>query len=91
MATMGLKALIGETRPSSSRLAGLWRPYIETCVEFFGPKRCMFESNFPPDKKTCDYGVMWNAFKRVAAQYTAREKAALFSDTAAGIYRLREI
>jgi predicted TIM-barrel fold metal-dependent hydrolase len=91
METMGIKAQVGEARPSSERLAGLWRPYIETCVELFGPARCMFESNFPPDKKTCDYGIMWNAFKRVAAQYTAAEKAALFSATAAATYRLAEI
>jgi L-fuconolactonase len=79
------------TRPSSERLAGLWRPYIETCVELFGPKRCMFESNFPPDKKTCDYGILWNAFKRVASQYTAADKAALFHGTAATAYRLTDM
>jgi predicted TIM-barrel fold metal-dependent hydrolase len=91
METMGIKEQLGEARPSSERLAELWRPYIETCVELFGPARCMFESNFPPDKKTCDFGIMWNAFKRVAAQYTAAERVALFSGTAAATYRLAEI
>ena len=32
---------------SSEQLAAEWRPYIETCIQAFGPKRCMFESNFP--------------------------------------------
>src|SRR5262249_40578458 len=68
-----------------------WRPYIETCVEAFGPARCMFESNFPPDRKTCDYGILWNAFKRVASQYSATEQTALFSGTAATVYRLGEV
>jgi predicted TIM-barrel fold metal-dependent hydrolase len=91
METMGFKAVLADTRPSSERIAALWRPYIETCVETFGPARCMFESNFPPDKKTCDYGILWNAFKRVAAQYSAAERAALFSGTATSAYRLGSV
>jgi L-fuconolactonase len=90
METMGLNLHRADARPSSEQLAALWRPSIETCVELFGPTRCMFESNFPPDKKTCDYGILWNAFKRVASQYTAADKAALFHGTATTAYRLGE-
>ena len=53
--------------PSSEEAAAAWRPYIETCIEAFGPNRCMFESNFPPDKGQCSYQVIFNAFKRLAA------------------------
>jgi L-fuconolactonase len=74
--------------PSSGQLADAWRPYIETCIEAFGPRRSMFESNFPPDKQSCTYLTLWNAFKRIVAGASADEKAALFSDTAAGVYRL---
>src|SRR2546423_220423 len=28
--------------PSSETLAAAWRPYVETCIEAFGPARCMF-------------------------------------------------
>ncbi|MGA7259313.1 MAG: amidohydrolase family protein [Stellaceae bacterium] len=63
-------------------------PYIETCIEAFGPQRSMFESNFPVDKGTCSYQVLWNTFKRIAAGYSAEEKTALFSGTAAKAYRL---
>jgi L-fuconolactonase len=28
----------------------------------------MFESNFPIDKGTCSYQVLWNAFKRIAGR-----------------------
>ncbi len=63
-----------------SRLAAAWRPYIETCIEAFGPNRCMFESNFPPDKGQCSYQVIFNAFKRLATQYSEAEKTALFSE-----------
>ncbi|MGH6702477.1 MAG: amidohydrolase family protein, partial [Bradyrhizobium sp.] len=56
--------------PSSAEVAAAWRPYIETCIEAFGPERGMFESNFPPDKGQCSYQVIFNAFKRIAAQYS---------------------
>ena len=75
--------------PSSEEAAAAWRPYIETCIEAFGPGRCMFESNFPPDKGQCSYQVIFNAFKRIAAQYSEAEKTALFSRTATDFYRLK--
>jgi predicted TIM-barrel fold metal-dependent hydrolase len=74
--------------PSSEDAAAAWRPYIETCIEAFGPERSMFESNFPPDKGQCSYQVIFNAFKRIAAPYSEAEKTALFSKTAADFYRL---
>jgi L-fuconolactonase len=78
-----------EQQPAdSARLAQAWRPYVESCIEAFGADRCMFESNFPVDKRTCSYAVLWNAFKRIAVRYSADEKAALFQNTAARIYRL---
>jgi predicted TIM-barrel fold metal-dependent hydrolase len=74
--------------PSSEQLAAAWRPYIETCIEAFGPGRSMFESNFPPDKGQCSYQVIFNAFKRISAPYSEAEKTALFSKTAADFYKL---
>lgn len=76
------------TPPDSETLAALWRPYIEVCVEAFGVERAMFESNFPVDQVSCSYAVLWNAFKRLADEYTEQEKSALFHDTAAWVYRL---
>ncbi len=74
--------------PSSGELATAWRPTMATCIETFGAARCMFESNFPVDKGMCSYPVVWNAFKRLAADCSADEKAALFHGTAARFYRL---
>ena len=65
-----------------------WRPYIETCIEQFGPTRAMFESNFPVDKGSCSYQSLWNAFKRIAAGASNADKQALFSGTATRVYRL---
>jgi L-fuconolactonase len=78
----------GAEPPSSEELAAAWRPYVDRCIQSFGPARCMFESNFPVDKGSCSYAVLWNAFKRLAHGYTAEEKAALFSETARQAYRL---
>ncbi|MCB2077398.1 MAG: amidohydrolase family protein [Novosphingobium sp.] len=72
----------------STELAEAWRPYIETCIEAFGPDRSMFESNFPVDGVTARYLVVWNTFKRITAGASADEKAALYAGTAKRIYRL---
>jgi len=78
-----------ERRPrSSEELATAWKPYIDVCIDAFGPTRAMFESNYPVDGFTCSYRTLWNALKRTAAGYSAEDKAALFSGTAARVYRL---
>jgi predicted TIM-barrel fold metal-dependent hydrolase len=88
MATTGFPTSHRVPRPSSEELAKDWRPYIETCIEVFGADRCMFESNFPVDDGTCDYVVLWNAFKRCVSGASAAEKTALFSGTAKRVYKL---
>ena len=88
MRMFGFDVHEGELPPSSEQLATAWRPYVETCIEAFGPGRAMFESNFPVDRGAADYATLWNAFKRLAAGFSADEKAALFSRTAARVYRL---
>jgi L-fuconolactonase len=77
-----------EGAPSSTELAEAWRPWMEGCIEAFGPERCMFESNFPADKVSYGYGVGWNAMKRIAASASADEKDDLFWRSAARFYRL---
>ncbi|MEO7727233.1 MAG: amidohydrolase family protein [Burkholderiales bacterium] len=74
--------------PTSEKLAAAWRPYVEACIDAFGPERCMMESNFPVDKQTCSYSVLWNALKRITKNGSPTEKAALYHDTAARVYRL---
>ena len=88
MRMFGFSHHLGELPPSSEELAAAWRPVIETCIAAFGPERAMFESNFPVDKGSCAYHVLWNALKRIAAGYSAAEKSALFAGTAIKFYRL---
>ena len=71
---------------SSEALESTTRDYYFHMIEAFGADRCMFESNFPVDKASCSYNVLWNSFKRLAARFSAQEKSDLFHDTAARIY-----
>ena len=77
------------TPPDSAQLADTWAPYVDYTIQTFGPSRCMFESNFPVDKGTCSYSVLWNAFKRITRGYSADERQRLFSGTAMSVYRLQ--
>ena len=79
-----------EPKPTSMQLAEATARYHLHTIERFGPGRCMFESNFPVDKVSCSYLVLWNSFKRLVADYSPADKAALFHDTAARVYRLGE-
>ena len=74
--------------PGSSEIAAAWKPWIDTCIEAFGADRCLFESNFPVDKVSTGYAVLWNAFKLLAQGASASEKTALFSGTASRVYRI---
>jgi len=74
--------------PNSEALAKAWAPTVETCIEFFGPARCMFESNFPVDRQSCGYAELWNAFKRITRSFGPDERRSLFSGTAARFYRI---
>src|SRR5262245_32293649 len=73
----------------SEELADAMAPYLSYCIEQFTPARCMFESNFPVDKVSFSYNVMWNAFKRFSKGYSAGERAAMFHDTAARVYGIK--
>jgi L-fuconolactonase len=88
MRMFGFDVHTRELPPSSEALAAALRPYVEACIAAFGPERAMFESNFPVDKGSCSYQMLWNAFKRTAAGCSAAEKTALFSRTASRFYRL---
>ena len=72
----------------SEELAEALSPLMTYCIDQFGPERCMFESNFPPDKVSYSYNVMYNAFKRMTSSYSASERAAMFHDNAVRVYSI---
>jgi predicted TIM-barrel fold metal-dependent hydrolase len=74
--------------PSSEMVANAARPYVETCIEAFGTRRSMFESNFPIDKVGYSYPIFWNACKLLTTGASVTERADLFAGTASRFYRL---
>ncbi|MCY4014722.1 MAG: amidohydrolase family protein [Gammaproteobacteria bacterium] len=76
-------------RPATSdELVAATRDYHLHMIDCFGVDRCMFESNFPVDKVSCSYRVLYNSFKKIAAGFSATEKAAVFHDTAVRVYQV---
>ncbi len=77
-----------EAPPTSAELADYWGDVLVWCIDTFGPSRCMFESNFPVDRESCSYTVLWNVYQQVADRYSDDEQHQLFYQTAADVYRL---
>ena len=77
-----------EVLASSEEIAVAWGDEIRFAIDTFGPSRCLFESNFPVDKRCFGYVEVWNAFKRLTAEFSRPEKVDMFHDTAARAYRL---
>jgi len=74
--------------PSSDTVVERWQDQINWSIERFGAQRCMFESNYPVDRQTCSYPVLWNSFQKMTADYDDAEQDALFSGTARRVYRI---
>jgi len=80
-----------ERPPTSDELLAANQDWYHYIIDEFGPDRCMFESNFPVDKLSCSYTVLWNQFKKLTRGFSADERAAMFHDTAKRIYRLPQV
>ena len=76
--------------PSSDAFVAAQRKYFLHTIECFGPERCMFESNYPVDRLSISYHVLWNGLKKIVAEFSESEKDAMFYGTAARVYQIRE-
>lgn len=74
--------------PTSDEFLTAQQRYYEHTIECFGPARCMFESNFPVDRFSLSYPVLWNAFKKLTQSFSESEKSDMFAGTASRVYRL---
>jgi len=84
--------------PTSDDILRYWGPVLRECIEMFGPEKCMFESNFPVDGngfpknlRTLSYAQLWNAYKRVAGEYSNVERNQMLFNNAKNIYQLKEL
>jgi predicted TIM-barrel fold metal-dependent hydrolase len=91
---IGMESLFGtswssrQQPPSSDEVVARWGDHVRRCIDTFGPARCMFESNYPVDRRAVGYTVLWNAYQKMAAIYTDTEQDDLFAMTAARVYRI---
>ena len=74
--------------PSSDEFVNAQKEYYLHTIDCFGPQRCMFESNFPVDRLSISYHVVWNGFKKIVADFSEEEKDMMFSGTATRVYNL---
>ena len=88
MAGTGFGWHAAERPPTSDEFVAQQARYYLHTIECFGPDRCMFESNFPVDRQSLSYRTLWNAFKKMTADFSPSERADLFAGTAQRIYRL---
>ena len=77
-----------DTPPTSDEFVEAQRRWYLHTIECFGPDRCMFESNFPVDKFSLSYHVLYNGLKKIVADFSEDEKDAMFFGTAARVYRI---
>ena len=62
------------------------RPYYLHAIDCFGPERCMMESNFPVDRMSLSYHVLYNGLKKIVADFSDDEKDQMFYRTAESVY-----
>lgn len=92
---MGMIPLAGDlwtsrlAPPTSAQHADWMRPYVDHALELFSPARAMFQSNFPTERPSAGYGIVWNSFKRLAKHSSEEDKSRLFFGTANEIYKLK--
>ncbi len=78
----------GGQATSSDQVAAAWSPYVETCIEAFGPSRAIFGSNYPVDRRSAPYPMLLNAYKKMLSGLSAAERAAVFAENARAYYKL---
>ena len=74
--------------PTSDEFVEAQREWYLHTIDCFGPERCMMESNFPVDRQSISYAVLYNGLKKIVADFSAAEKQQLFYNTAERVYRL---
>ena len=88
MALNGAKFHLNDQPPGSIELSDTWKPWIYETLNMFGVDKCMFESNFPVDKQSISYHVLWNFFKKISENFSEDEKNSMFYDCAKKAYSI---
>ncbi len=68
--------------------AGHIADIVHRCLDWFGPDRCMWGSNFPVEKLWTDYTTLFEAYATALADEDRSTRDAVFGGTARRVYRL---
>lgn len=63
-------------------------PHVQTVLDIFGVDRCMFATNFPPDRALMQYETYYDAYFKIVADLSETDQQKLFHDNAARFYRI---
>jgi L-fucono-1,5-lactonase len=85
-----LSGLVTEANWTSWTMEDL-RPYVERAVEFFGPKRMMFGSDWPVCLLAASYDRVLKSFQLLLAHFSDQDRNCVFGGNAIEFYRLNAI
>lgn len=74
--------------PTSDEVVAAHREYFLLAIDCFGPERCMMESNFPVDRQSLSYAVLFNSMKKMVSDFSEEDRKQLFYATAEKVYQL---
>lgn len=84
-----LSGLVTEANHTSWRKEDLL-PYMEQALEFFGPERIIFGSDWPVCLLAASYAQVLEAFQSLLGDLSDDERAMIFAGNAMKFYRLQE-
>lgn len=61
--------------------------HIRNGIETFGVDCCMFASNFPMDKVSISYEMLYDAYFEIVSDYSIEDRRKLFAENAEAFYR----
>jgi L-fuconolactonase len=82
-----LSGLVTEANWTNWRVEDL-QPYVEKVLEYFGPARMMFGSDWPVCLLAASYDQVRESFETLLAALDEKEKRRIFSESAIEFYRL---
>jgi L-fuconolactonase len=64
------------------------RPFVECALEYFGPERLMFGSDYPVCLLAASYRRVLESFQKILKPLSEKERERIFADNARQFYRL---
>lgn len=86
MPIVGFNYHLRKTPPSLNEVVDAIAPHVEFALKQFGVERCMFASNFPMDKVSLSFEMLYDAYFKIVENYSEADQRKLFYDNALAFY-----